>query len=163
MRNFVDFPSQFRIGGSVCLSLCPDYQVDLSESRQQVQARQFTQLSLEPIPRDARLAMLRDDHTHTWMRQRGSASPDLEIPRPDALPLTKDGAKVRIPPESELTRERECLTRRRISTAVGLSAACDPSCADGSIPHVPSASPYVLGIHESEHGACCEDGKWACP
>lgn len=97
------------------------------------------------------------------MKEKGSASPDLEVFRPDALPLTYDLAQIRLPRKPIASREAQLLMRRRTSTAVGLSAASDPFYADGLELHVPSVLPYALEIHASGYGAYYGDDMWACP
>ena len=109
------------------------------------------------------MPMLRHNDTHPRVKQKGSAGPDLEMLRPDALPLPYDLAQIRIPREPMAPRKAQLLTRQRTSTAAEPSAASDLSCDGGLEPHVPTVSPYAHENRAFEYGACSGDDTWACP
>src|SRR3954469_12418399 len=99
------------------------------------------------------------DHSDPWMPERGSEQPEIEVPTPNSLPLSKNGFDVCFLRQSQLPRKADPIVRRpRTCSGAAPSGPCGPSCAGGSTPGVPIWSPCGRGTRECGCGACCGDG-----
>jgi hypothetical protein len=73
-----------------------NYEVNASKVAKDVEPHQFAHLTLEAIPFDYGPASLRNQNCGPWMCERGNDCPDLKGLCPNALPLSKNGCKLRL-------------------------------------------------------------------
>jgi hypothetical protein len=100
----------------VSLGPCTDDDIYRLESRQELPPNDLPQTPLETIPPHTSSLVLRHDEPHTWMTQKGSDKPDLEVRCPDALPFTCHRAQVVFPRQPVAARECVPVRRRRTWT-----------------------------------------------
>jgi hypothetical protein len=92
---------------------------------------QLAQPPLDSIAVDDLVPVLRNDYPDPWMQQQGSGYPSFESLGLYSLPCTSYSFEIGLARQPGTARKAKRLRRRRIWTAVELSAVCAPSSDDG--------------------------------
>jgi len=135
---------------------------------------QFTKASLHLISCDSRVLEPRHNESNSAVSngvsrtcERESCRPNLEMPGPEALPLSHDTLQLRtlrytcFPRKAE--RHSRRLTLRSTYPECEPSTACDLSCGDVPRWRVPTSFPCAHEIRASWDAEYCADGKLAFP
>ena len=101
--------------GAVGLGEGADDEVHRGEDGEEMQADDLAEAALETVAVDGRRLVPRHDDAdpRARARQRGSDGPDLEVPGPDALPLSPDLLEIGVPRQPPAARKAPRLRRRR--------------------------------------------------
>jgi hypothetical protein len=159
-------------GGLVSARSSPQHDISRDVGGENPHSSELSQATLQLIARDCRLFVPGHDEPNARSCSsrtcaRGSGCPDVEIHRPDALPLVRDVLQLCAPRNSCVTRKAELCLRRvmrlRTYPGGGRSAASVPSSADEPALRDPTSFPCAHETRASSAVACCADGMSASP
>ncbi len=86
--------------------------------RQNIEASQLSEPSLESVPVSRSPATLPDDNANSWMSQRGSDCSDVKELRPSTLPLSQNRCQLRLTRQAMGRRKTKFVRRWRTLRAV---------------------------------------------
>ena len=109
--QFVDQHRELRVVGTRSYT---NHDIECGKVSQYARSNDLAKLTFESISFDGRMPELGHDEPNPRMRQRGSENSDLEMPRPNALPLCPSLLDVRALRQPVAAREPESAMRRRI-------------------------------------------------
>lgn len=97
----------FMTGANRDVARCP-----IIERRQELDAHELAEPTLEPVSIDRRMAVSRNDDSDARMSERGSEGSDIQMHGPNSLPLSNDRLQVEAPRQPIAPRKSEAVVRR---------------------------------------------------
>src|SRR5690606_3753051 len=156
LRPFHQFVAQLAVRQSVRIATRPHDHIrrhtGAREARQHLQSERLTQAALHTITFHDGVLVSRYDHTHAWMRKRGSGVEDVQMGRPAPLPPSQNITDLCAACDPPLTRQPSSLCVRPRRRRHGCSALLLPADGDSqALAAVPPATVQNLAAGLRRH------------
>jgi len=142
---------------------CANHHIDAEALRNDANSYEFTYSAPQKVPFSNLMAVLRNNHSNSAIREQGGRRASFQMLGPQQLPCSFNHFKLAFPGQPIPPGIRRLPTRRRIYSEDEPLVAFALSYDDDPTPRVPIASPFARENRASSHGVCFGDGTLAYP